>query len=151
LKAFKIFVFIFLSGWLLSCSGNNSATTPSSAMSASVNGSGSINFSASFNNSNGMIIMTGSGNTYTVQLFMRLSTTGGTYTLGDPSGSYYATVSDNFGNKYSTNASSIGQAVVTQSGSSGLYNGTFYFSAVETSPTVGGNTITVSNGQFSNM
>ncbi len=151
MKTLKIFILVFISSWLLSCSGSNSATTPSSAMSASVNGSGSINFTASFSNSNGMIIMTGSGNTYTVQLFMRLSGSGGTYTLGDPSGSYYATVSDNFGNKYSTNASSVGQAVVNSSGSSGLYNGTFYFTATETSPTVGGNTISVSNGQFTNM
>lgn len=150
MRALKLSIFVFISCWIFSC-GQNNATTPSSAMSASVNGGGSINFSASFSNSNGEVIMTGSGNTYTIQLFMRLSGSGGTFTLGDPSTLYYATVSDNFGIKYSTSSGSIGQAVVSASGSGGLYNGTFYFTATETSPTPGGNTVTVSNGQFSNM
>ncbi|HTB32935.1 MAG TPA: DUF6252 family protein, partial [Bacteroidia bacterium] len=86
----------------------------------------------------------------TIQLVLKLSGSGGgTYTLGDPSTSFYATVGANLAN-YSTSSGYTGQAVVTQ-GSNGLYSGTFYFSAVETSPTAGGNSISVSGGSFSNM
>lgn len=150
MKTIKLLTVLLMCGWLVSCNKGNS-TTPSSAMSASVNGSGSISFSASFSNNSGLITMQGSGSSYTIQLFMRLSGSGGTYTLGDPSTGYYAMVSDNFGTKYSTSASSIGQAVVTAGSSGGLYNGTFYFTATETSPTAGGGTVNVSSGQFSNM
>jgi hypothetical protein len=149
MKALKICILILSAGFLFSCNKSGSSTTPSSAMSANL-GSGTVNLTASFTNSNGLIVMTGSSSSNTVQLYLKLSGGGGgTFTLGDPSTSYYATVGNSFAS-YSTSATYIGQAVVSQ-GSNGLYSGTFYFNAVETSPTAGGGTISVSSGSFSNM
>ena len=113
-------------------------------------GSGTVSLSASFTNSNGLIVMTGSSSSNSVQLYLKLNGGGGgTFTLGDPSTSFYATVGNSFAS-YSTSSTYIGQAIVTQ-GSNGLYNGSFYFNAVETTPTSGGGTVSVSNGSFSNM
>jgi hypothetical protein len=133
----------------LSCNKSGSSSTPSSAMSADL-GSGVVSLSASFNNSNGMVVMTGSGSSSTVQLYLHLNGGGGgTFTLGDPSTNFYATFGNNFAS-YSTSSTYIGQVIVSE-GSNGLYNGTFYFNAVETTPTQGGGTVSVSSGSFSNM
>jgi hypothetical protein len=111
-------------------------------MSATVNGS-AISFTSSFTNSNGYTIMTGTSSTYSIQLYLKLTGGGGTFTLSDPSTNNYATVSNSFAT-YTTSSGSPGYAYVTQ-GSNGLYNGTFYFSATN------GQTVSVSNGSFSNM
>lgn len=119
-------------------------------MSANVGGS-SLSFSASFTNTNGLIVMSGTSSSTTVQLYMKLAgSAGGTYTLGDPSTNFYATAGYNLANYSTSGTNYIGQAVVTQ-GSNGLYSGTFYFSATETSPTAGGNSVSVTSGTFSNM
>ncbi len=149
MKTRKIITLVLLTGVLFSCNKSESSSTPSSSMSADL-GSGTVSLSASFTNTNGLIVMTGSSSSNTVQLYLKLNGGGGgTYYLGDPSTNFYATVGNNFAS-YSTSSTYIGQAVVTQ-GSNGLYNGTFYFNAVETTPTQGGGTVSVSNGSFSNM
>jgi hypothetical protein len=149
MKNVKSYILIFIAGCLFSCNKSGSSSTPSSTMSATVGGN-PITFSASFNNTNGIIAMTGSSNTTSVTLYLKLSGGGGTYNLGDPSTSYYATTSYNLATYSTSGTNYIGQAVVSQ-GSNGLYSGSFYFNAIETSPTNGGNSVSVTNGAFSNM
>ncbi len=149
MKTLKFLILIFSIGLLFSCNKSGSSTTPSSAMSANL-GTGTISLSASFTNTNGLIVMTGTGSSNTVQLYMKLAGSGGgTFTLGDPSTNYYATVGNSFAS-YSTSATYYGQAIVTM-GSNGLYSGTFYFNAIETTPSAGANSISVTSGSFTNM
>lgn len=118
-----------------------------STMSATVNGS-SQTFSVVLSNSNGATIVQGNSSKYTLTL--TLKTLGaGVYNLGDQGTGYYATVTDNLGYSYSTDAANIGQITLTQSGS--RYNGTFYFTANETSPNPGGGNISVTSGSCSGI
>jgi len=116
-------------------------------MTANVNGS-PVTFSVILSNSNGYTSAQGTSSNYTLTLVLKTMAPG-IYTLGDQSTGYYATVTDNFGYSYSTSAASNGQITLTQAGPK--YNGTFYFTATETSPAPGGANVTVTNGQCSNI
>jgi hypothetical protein len=142
MKALKIFVFILFCGSLFSCSKSNNVGSPT--MSASINGGSIITFSASQTDNNGQLIMQGVGNGYTVQLHINL-TGSGVYTLTDPSAGSYATVQTGSG-IYITTVTATGQATLSAIGTTGYYNGTFYFAALDN-----GNSIVLSNGQFTNM
>ena len=145
-KAFLYFFFIainLLGG--LSCT--KSGTTTNASMSGTVNGSAQT-FTTSVTLSNGYYIVQGNGSSYSVTIVLK-TLGSGIYYLGAQSTGYYATVSDNFGNSYSTDAANTGQITLTQSGST--YNGTFYFTANETSPTVGGGNVNVTNGSCSGI
>ena len=142
MKVFKLFIFLLFCGLLSSCSKSNDVGSPT--MSASINGGSITNFSASNNTKNGQLVMQGTGNGYTVQLYINL-TGAGTYTLTGPSAGSYAIISSGAGN-YITTVTSTGQAILTEIGTTGYYNGTFYFAALNA-----GNSIVVSNGQFTNM
>jgi hypothetical protein len=147
----KVLICILLSAIILlggtSCNKNNSSTQTNATMTASVNGS-PITFSVILSNSNGYTSVQGTSSNYTLTLVMK-TMAAGIYTLGDQSTGYYATVSDNFGYSYSTNAASNGQITLTQAGPK--FNGTFYFTATETSPSPGGATVTVTSGSCSNI
>lgn len=110
-------------------------------MSASINGGTAITFSASDFNQLGM---TGTGNGYTIQIILKLNGSG-TYTLADPSTGNYATVATSSAT-YTTSGTSTGQVTLTENGTTGSYNGTFFYAALDN-----GNSIVVSNGQFTNM
>jgi hypothetical protein len=112
-------------------------------MSASINGGSSGNFTASFTNNNGVMVLQGTSNTYTIQIYIQISGPSTQYFQTTPSYPY-ATVS-NITGSYSTNAANQNTITVTSGSTSGLYNGSFSFTA---SGSAG--TITVS-GQFSNM
>lgn len=124
-----------------------SDTTSSTAtMSATINGK-TMNFTVTLSNSNGYTVITGT-NTYTLTLVLK-TMGAAVYTLADQSTGYYATLTDNLGNSYSTDIANTGQITLSASGI--RYNGTFYFTANETSPVKGGGNITVSNGSCTNI
>jgi hypothetical protein len=127
---------------------NKSETATNASMSASLNGS-QVTFTVSLTGSNGYTIVQGSSSSYTMTIYFK-TISAGVFTLGDQSTGYYATVSDNFGYSYSTSAANTGQITLTAVGGS-RYNGTFYFTANETSPTVGGANVSVVNGSCSNI
>ena len=131
---------------VISCNKSDSSNSNTS-MSATVAGN-AITFTTTLSNSNGYTILQGSNSKYSLTITMK-SLAASIYVLGDQSTGYYATVTDNLGNTYSTDASNTGQATLTASGV--RYNGTFYFTANETSPIVGGGNVTVTNGSFTNM
>lgn len=110
-------------------------------MSASINGGSTITFSASDFNQLGM---QGTGNGYTIQIILKFNGSG-TYTLADPSTCNYATVTSNSAT-YTTSNTSTGQVTLTEIGTTGSYNGTFFFAALNN-----GSSVVVSNGQFTNM
>jgi len=112
-------------------------------MSASINGGSTINFASSFTNSNGIMVLQGTSNTYTIQLYMQISGPGIQYFQTAP-GYPYATVS-NVSGSYSTNSANQNQVSISAGSTAGLYNGSFSFTA---SGSVG--SISVS-GQFTNM
>jgi hypothetical protein len=143
------FVLIIVSLLFLTCKKENTNVTGS--MSASINGSNNESFTGSVVSGNGSITYQGAGTSYTIQLVLGTSAVGN-YTLADPSSGYYAIIYDAFGTKYSTNAyNNTGTVSVTAGSSSALVNGTFSFSAVETSPTPNGLVVNVTNGTFSNL
>ena len=111
-------------------------------MSASINGGGTISFTASFTNSNGTMDLHGSTNTYTIDIYIQMSGSG-TQTFQTPQGYPYATVTSISGS-YSTVSANQNQISVSAV-SGGLYNGSFNFTG-----TGGAGSITVS-GQFTNM
>jgi hypothetical protein len=147
LKASKL-VCSFIAGMLLFCAScSKSDTNTSASMSATVAGNG-ITFSTTISGSGGVTVLQGTNSRYTVTLYFKtLAQT--VFTFADPSTGYYATVTDNLGNSYSTDAANTGQATLTASGTK--YNGTFYFTANETSPSPGGGNVVVTNGSFSNL
>jgi len=112
-------------------------------MSASINGGGTINFTSSFTNSNGVMVLQGSSNTYTIQLYMQISGPGIQYFQTSPA--YPYAVVTNVSGSYSTSTANQNQVTITSGSSAGLYNGSFSFTA---SGSVG--SISVS-GQFTNM
>ena len=126
------------------CKKSSPSTT--ATMSATINGK-ALNFTVTLSSSNGYTVVTGAGS-YTITLVLR-TLGAGTYTLADQSTGYYATVTDSFGNSYSTDIANTGQLTLTASGI--RYNGTFYFTANETSPTKGGANVTVTNGSCTNI
>ncbi len=134
---------IMLSGW--SCAKSETATN--ATMSATVNGS-NITFTTSVSLSNGYTVVQGNGNSYSITIVLK-TVSSGIYTLGLQASGYYATVSDNFGNSYSTDAANTGQITLSKSGAN--YNGTFYFTANETSPSAGGGNVNVTNGSCTNI
>lgn len=138
MKAFKLFIFILFWGAVFSCSKTN---VGSPTISASVNGSSTINFSASYFNQIGI---QGSGNGYTINIYVRLNGAG-TYVLSDPSTGNFATVVSN-GITYTTGGTSTGQITFSPINNTSYYNGSFYFAALNN-----GQSIIVSNGQFTNM
>lgn len=138
-----IVVITMLSG--TSCSKTETGTN--ATMSATVNGN-SVTFSTTVSLSNGYTVVTGNGSSYSITIVLK-SVGSGIYPLGAQSGGYYATVTDNFGNSYSTDAANTGQITLSKSGAN--YNGTFYFTANETSPTPGGGNVNVTNGSCSNI
>ena len=114
-------------------------------MSASINGGSVITFSGSHStNTSGQLVLQGSGNGYTIQIYKDFNGPG-TYTLSSYSVGNYATVATSSGT-YFTGTTSTGQIALTSNGTTGNYNGTFYFAALNN-----GNSIVVSNGQFTNM
>jgi hypothetical protein len=127
---------------------NKSEPASNASMSASVNSS-QVTFTVTLTGSNGYTIVQGSSSNYTMTIYFK-TISGGVFTLGDPSTGYYATVADNFGYSYSTSAANTGQITLTALGGS-KYNGTFYFTAIETSPTAGGATVSVVNGTCTNI
>jgi hypothetical protein len=142
-------VMLVLSGVLLFGSACNKSEPASNAsMTATINGN-QVTFTVSLSSSNGYTIVSGSSSNYSMQLVFK-TLSAGIFTLGDQSTGYYATVTDNFGYSYSTTAANTGQITLTQQAGS-RYNGTFYFTAVETSPTSGGATISATNGNCTNI
>lgn len=141
MKALRCFFLVLACISAFSC--QKAATTPSSAMSASINGGSTITFSASFTNSNNVTVWQGTSNTTTIQIYLQ-SPGPGTYYFQNPGSYPYATVTDISGS-YSTFASSLNQISLSAASSSNLYNGSFTFTA-----TGSAGTISVS-GQFSNM
>lgn len=111
-------------------------------MSASINGGGSISFSPSFTNSNGVTVLEGTTNLYTLQIYIELSGSG-IQTFQSAPNYPYATITDASGS-YSTSAANQNQITITAA-SGGLYNGSFSFTGIGNA-----GTITVS-GQFTNM
>lgn len=102
-----------------------------------------MNFTASFTNSGGVMVLQGTNNTYTIQIYIQITAPGIQY-FQTPSAYPYATVS-NVSGSYSTVTANQNEISVTAGSTSGLYNGTFSFTA-----TGGAGSISVS-GQFSNM
>jgi hypothetical protein len=102
-----------------------------------------MNFTASFTNSNGVMVLQGTSNTYTIQIYIQIAGPGIQYFQSPPSYPY-ATVS-NITGSYSTSAANQNQISITSGSTSGLYNGSFSFTA-----TGSAGSISVS-GQFSNM
>jgi hypothetical protein len=143
--------YILLSAMILlggaSCNKNNSSNQTNATMTATVNGS-PVTFNVILSNTNGYTSVQGTSSNYTLTLVLK-TMAAGIYTLGDQPTGYYATVSDNFGYSYSTNAATTGQITLTQSGPK--FNGTFYFTATETSPSPGGANVTVTSGQCTNI
>ena len=123
----------------------NSSST--ATMSATINNS-QQSFSVTISNSNGATIVQGNNSNYTLTIVLK-TISAGIYNLADPSGGYYATVSNNLGYSYSTDGANMGKITLTQSGS--LYNGTFYFTANETSPSAGGGNINITSGSCGNI
>lgn len=132
---------LLLCGTLFSCKKNDT-TTPSSTMSASINGS-NVTFTASFTNNNGVMVLQGTSNTYTLQIYIQISGPG-IQTFQTPPGYPYATVS-NITGSYSTVSANQNYITITAGSTAGLYNGTFSFTG-----TGSAGTISVS-GQFANM
>ena len=112
-------------------------------MSASINGASTMSFTASFTNSNGVMLLQGTSNTYTIQIYIQISGPSTQY-FQTPSTYPYAIVTSVSGS-YSTSSVNMNQIAVSAGSSSGLYNGTFGFTA---SGSVGSITV---NGQFANM
>lgn len=142
MKILRYSVLIFLCGCLFSCQ-KNAASPPTSAMTANINGGSTISFTPSFTNSNGVMVLQGTSNTYTIQIYIEITGPGIQYFQSPPSYPY-ATVS-NISGSYSTNAVNQNQITITSGSTTALYNGSFSFNATGS---VG--TITVS-GQFTNM
>ena len=127
------------------CSKSDTATPANATMSATINGT-SVSFTVSITKSNGLTVVQGSSNRYTLTVVLG-SLSPSVFTLAAQSTNYYATLVDNLGGSYTTDASNTGQITLTQSGN--LYNGTFYFNANETTPSAGN--IGVTNGSCSNI
>ena len=142
MKILRTFFIVLLCGCLLACN-KNTTSTPTSAMSASINGGSTITFTASFTNSNGVMVLQGSSNTYTIQLYMQIAGPGIQYFQSSPSYPY-ATVTDISGS-YSTSTANQNQVTITAGSTAGLYNGSFSFTG-----TGSAGSISV-NGQFTNM
>jgi hypothetical protein len=145
MKGLKFIILLLCCGFLFSCNKNNDSSNANSTMSATING-GSVTFNASFTNQNGVTVIQGSSNLYTVQIFIQISAGGGSYTIGANPSYPYATVSTGLSGSYTTTTAYSGQINLSPASSSGLYNGNFYFTATGNS-----GTLTVSNGQFTNM
>ena len=142
MKKFKILFIVLLSGCVFSCN-KNSTTTPSSTMSASINGGSTMNFSASFTNSSGVMVLQGTSNTYTIQIYIQISGPGIQYFQTSPSYPYAIVTS--VSGSYTTNTANLNEISISTGSSSGLYNGTFSFTGTGS---IG--SISVS-GQFTNM
>lgn len=132
----------------LSCSKSNTATSTNATMSATVNGTPTTFNNVTVSYPSGHTVVQGTSNRYTLTLYLN-STSASVFTLAAQSTGYYATVTDNTGYNYSTDPANTGQITLTLSGN--LYNGTFYFTANETSPIAGGGSITVTNGSCTNI
>jgi len=114
-------------------------------MSATVSGVGTLNLSASFTNSNGVTVLEGTSNTCTIMIYLQLNGPA-TYLEFQSSGTYpYATITTSTVSGTCTTYANDGQLNITTGSSSGLYNGTFSFTAT------GNSTITVTNGSFTNL
>lgn len=147
-KTSKVMVYALAGVFLLTgIACKKKSETTNATMSATINGS-SESFSVTLSNSNGATVVQGSSSKHTLTLILK-TIGAGVYTLGDPANGYYATVSDNFGYSYSTDIANTGQITLTQSGSK--YNGTFYFTANETSPSAGGGNVSVTSGNCSGI
>jgi len=145
-KIRHIFLYLSIALITLFVSCNKDTTTPANAsMSATINGS-SVTFTVSITRSNGLTVVQGSSNRYTLTIALG-SLSSSVFTLAAQSTNYYATLVDNLGGSYTTDAANTGQITLTQSGA--VYNGTFYFTANETTPSAGN--ISVSNGSCSNI
>jgi hypothetical protein len=140
MKALRYSILILLCGCIFSC--KKSDTTPSSAMSATINGS-PVTFTPTFTNTNGVSVLQGTSNTYSIQIYLQVSGPGIQYFQSAPSYPY-ATVTDITGS-YSTNGANQNEISLSAGTSSGLYNGSFSFTG-----TGGAGSISVS-GQFTNM
>jgi hypothetical protein len=137
---YSLLLFVFC---LFSCQKSNSTSTPSSSMSASINGGSTINFTSSFSNSSGVMVLQGTSNTYSISIYIQIAGPGVQY-FQTPSVYPYATVSNVTGS-YSTLTANYNQISVSAGSSSGLYNGSFSFTGNGSA-----GSITVS-GQFTNM
>lgn len=130
--------------------GIGASVNTSPTMTATVNGT-VYNFTNCVKTySNGYMVFSGANNSYTVNVYLK-SYGPGIFYLYDQTTNAYGSVQDAFYTYYYTNNSSTGQLSVTQGNTSGTLNGSFFFTAVETSPTPGGATITVTDGSFTNM
>ena len=144
----KVLIYALAAAFLLTGTAcKKKSENTNATMSATINGS-SVSFSVTISGTNSGTVIQGNSSKYTLTLIMK-TLGAGIYTLGDPSNGYYATVSDNFGYSYSTDAANTGQITLTQSGSK--YNGTFYFTANETSPSAGGGNVNVTSGNCSGI
>lgn len=144
----KVLIFVLAGAFLLTGTAcKKKSENTNATMSATINGS-SVSFSVTISGTNSGTVIQGNSSKYTLTLIMK-TLGAGIYTLGDPANGYYATVSDNFGYSYSTDAANTGQITLTQSGSK--YNGTFYFTANETSPSAGGGNVNVTSGNCSGI
>lgn len=144
----KYLLVCFITATLLfgvSCSKSDTATPASASMSATINGS-TVTFSVSITKSNGLTVVTGSSSRYTLTIVLG-SLSPSIFPLAAQSTNYYATLVDGLGGNYTTDAANTGQITLTQAGT--VYNGTFYFTANETSPSAGN--ISVSSGSCSNI
>jgi hypothetical protein len=112
-------------------------------MSASINGGSTMNFSASFTNSSGVMVLQGTSNTYTIQIYIQISGPGIQYFQTSPSYPYAVVTS--VSGSYTTNTANLNEISISAGSTSGLYNGTFSFTGTGS---VG--SISVS-GQFTNM
>ena len=146
MKLLKALIVVMICGVVISCNKDESASTSSSSMSASVAGS-AVSFSASFTTQNGVTVFQGSSNLYTISIYLQV-TGPGLYYIGGSSTYPYATVS-NISGTYTTNSTTVGQITLSNGSTAGLYSGTFYFTAYNSGTSTG--SITVSNGQFTNM
>lgn len=142
MKALKYSILILLCGCFFSCRKNDS-TTPTSSMSISINGGSAITLSASFTNNNGVTVLQGTSNTYTVQIYIQLNGPGIQY-FQTPSSYPYATVTSISGS-YSTSTANENEISLSNGSTGGLYNGSFSFTG-----TGSAGTISVS-GSFNNM
>jgi hypothetical protein len=158
MRAFKICAVLWCGFIAFAC--NKEVTTPGSSvatatytptMNATITGTGSnYNFNCVVNNNNGYYVLQGTSSDYTLTLNLRLSGPG-QFTMGDATTNYYATITDNFGDTFQTNNSQTsGDLIVNYGSSSATYNGTFTFTAVETSPDPGKVSLSV-NGTFTNL
>jgi len=143
MKALRYSILILVCGYLLSCKKNDT-TTPSSTMSASINGGSTINYSASFTNSNGVMVLQGTTNTSTIQIYIQIQGPGIQYFQSAPNYPY-ATITNNSSGSYSTSAVNQNEISISSGTTSGLYNGSFSFTGT-------GNAGSISvNGQFTNL